>query len=54
MTSGIRLDTVFLPFHYAGEQCANLLTEAAVDPISGMPEFKRTAVTVEALGVHDD
>ncbi|WP_246853330.1 molybdopterin oxidoreductase family protein [Naasia sp. SYSU D00948] len=50
VTSGIRLDTVFLPFHYAGEQCANLLTEGAVDPISGMPEFKRTAVTVEAIG----
>ncbi|MGN6426669.1 MAG: molybdopterin oxidoreductase family protein [Leifsonia sp.] len=47
LTSGIRIDTVFLPFHFAGRQCANVLTEAAVDPVSAMPEFKRTAVTVE-------
>ena len=46
VTTGIRLDTVFLPFHFAGEQCANLLTERAVDPVSSMPEFKRTLVTV--------
>ncbi|MEN2739908.1 molybdopterin oxidoreductase family protein [Microbacterium sp. X-17] len=48
LTAGMRIDTVFLPFHFAGRQCANLLTEAAVDPISAMPEFKRTLVTVEA------
>lgn len=54
VTAGIRHDTVFLPFHYAGEQCANLLTEAAVDPISAMPEFKRTRVSVTALGGSDD
>jgi assimilatory nitrate reductase catalytic subunit len=47
LTGGMRLDTVFLPFHFAGRQCANLLTEGAVDPISAMPEFKRTAVRVE-------
>ncbi|MGO4595021.1 molybdopterin oxidoreductase family protein [Leifsonia sp. 2TAF2] len=47
LTGGMRIDTVFLPFHFAGRQCANLLTEAAVDPVSAMPEFKRTAVTVE-------
>jgi assimilatory nitrate reductase catalytic subunit len=46
LSTGMRLDTVFLPFHFAGRQCANLLTEATVDPISAMPEFKRTAVTV--------
>jgi assimilatory nitrate reductase catalytic subunit len=51
VTADIRLDTVFLPFHYAGEQCANLLTEAAVDPVSSMPEFKRTRVWVRALEV---
>ncbi|PRY65010.1 assimilatory nitrate reductase (NADH) alpha subunit apoprotein [Glaciihabitans tibetensis] len=49
VTINIRHDTVFLPFHYAGSQCANLLTEAAVDPVSAMPEFKRTVVTVAAL-----
>ncbi|MDR6972070.1 molybdopterin oxidoreductase family protein [Leifsonia shinshuensis] len=46
LTAAMRVDTVFLPFHFAGRQCANLLTEAAVDPTSAMPEFKRTAVTV--------
>ena len=49
LTEGMRIDMVFLPFHFAGRHCANLLTEAAVDPISAMPEFKRTLVTVEAV-----
>ena len=49
LTPDIRIDTVFLPFHFAGDQMANLLTEDAVDPISGMPEFKRSAVRVRAL-----
>ncbi|MFB7250738.1 molybdopterin oxidoreductase family protein [Microbacterium sp. NPDC056234] len=44
--SGIRPDTVFLPFHYPGEHSANLLTVAATDPISAMPEFKRSVVRV--------
>jgi assimilatory nitrate reductase catalytic subunit len=50
LTEGMRLDTVFLPFHFAGRQCANLLTEGIVDPISFMPEFKRTLVTVARAG----
>ena len=49
MSDDIRHDTVFLPFHFAGRECANLLTESATDPISGMPEFKHTWVTVTAL-----
>ncbi|PSL37737.1 assimilatory nitrate reductase (NADH) alpha subunit apoprotein [Labedella gwakjiensis] len=53
VTADIRHDTVFLPFHYAGEQCANLLTEAAVDPVSSMPEFKRTRVWVRPDGAID-
>lgn len=44
----IRSDTVFLPFHFPAEENANLLTSAAVDPISGMPEFKACSVTVTA------
>lgn len=48
VTADIRHDTVFLPFHFGGTACANLLTEQAVDPISAMPEFKRTTVTVAA------
>ncbi|WP_285114357.1 molybdopterin oxidoreductase family protein [Leifsonia sp. fls2-241-R2A-40a] len=51
LTDGIRLDTVFLPFHFAGSHCANLLTGSAVDPVSAMPDFKRTPVTVERAEV---
>ncbi len=40
----LRADTVFLPFHYPGEQRANLLTNPALDPVSRMPEFKVCAV----------
>ncbi|PWR13157.1 nitrite reductase [Micromonospora acroterricola] len=43
----IRPDTVFAPFHWAGPARANSVTNDAVDPISGMPEFKICAVRVE-------
>ena len=49
---GIRPDTVFLPFHWAGDLSANLLTNDATDPVSGMPEFKVCAVQVERASVH--
>ncbi|TFB46298.1 molybdopterin oxidoreductase family protein [Cryobacterium tagatosivorans] len=48
-SADIRADTVFLPFHFAGDECANLLTDDVTDPISGMPEFKKTTVRVRAL-----
>jgi predicted molibdopterin-dependent oxidoreductase YjgC len=35
--------TVFLPFHYA-QAAANRLTNARLDPVSGIPEFKVCAV----------
>jgi formate dehydrogenase major subunit len=35
--------TVFIPFHYA-KAAANRLTNAALDPISGIPEYKVCAV----------
>ena len=38
---------MFLPFHWAGDLSANLLTNDATDPVSGMPEFKVCAVQVE-------
>lgn len=41
----IRPDTVFVPFHWVG---ANRLTNDALDPSSGMPEFKACAVAVTA------
>ncbi|MBG6217331.1 assimilatory nitrate reductase catalytic subunit [Arthrobacter sp. CAN_A6] len=48
LTPDIRQDTVFLAFHYSGTSNANLLTRGLTDPISGMPEFKTTPVTVAA------
>jgi assimilatory nitrate reductase catalytic subunit len=49
VSADIRPDTVFLPFHFGGEQSANLLTERVTDPISGMPEFKRTTIRIRSL-----
>ena len=46
----IRLDTVFVPFHWGGQGCANLLTSTYTDPISGIPEFKVCAVHVGPAG----
>jgi assimilatory nitrate reductase catalytic subunit len=51
VTADIRLDTVFLPFHFPHDESANLVTVAATDPVSGMPEFKRTTVRVEPVSV---
>ena len=45
----MRLDTVFLPFHWGGDKRANLLTNPALDPTSRMPEFKACAVRLEAV-----
>jgi assimilatory nitrate reductase catalytic subunit len=45
----MRLDTVFLPFHWGGDERANLLTNPALDPTSRMPEFKACAVRLEAV-----
>ncbi|MFJ6415656.1 molybdopterin oxidoreductase family protein [Paeniglutamicibacter sp. NPDC091659] len=50
LTAGIRLDTVFLPFHFSGANNANLLTPALVDPLSAMPEFKHVPVSLFPLG----
>ena len=47
LTSAIRMDTLFMPFHFTGQGRANLLTNPALDPISHMPEFKVCAVRIE-------
>jgi assimilatory nitrate reductase catalytic subunit len=47
VTASIREDTVFVPFHWGGEQSINRLTNAALDPVSRMPEFKVCAVQAE-------
>jgi assimilatory nitrate reductase catalytic subunit len=46
ITTAIRPDTVFMPFHWPGPGLANAVTNDATDPISGMPEFKVCAVSV--------
>ncbi|MEU8341576.1 molybdopterin-dependent oxidoreductase [Spirillospora sp. NPDC048832] len=48
LTDAIRDDTVFVPFHWPGDERVNLLTNAALDPVSRMPEFKVCAVRLEA------
>jgi assimilatory nitrate reductase catalytic subunit len=46
ITHAVRPDTVFMAFHWAGPGSANLVTNDARDPTSGMPEFKVCAVDV--------
>ncbi|MFH8606201.1 molybdopterin oxidoreductase family protein [Streptomyces sp. NPDC018029] len=49
VTTAIRADTVFMPFHWPGEGRANNLTNPALDPVSRMPEFKVCAVRLERV-----
>jgi assimilatory nitrate reductase catalytic subunit len=53
LTRTIRIDTVFVPFHWGGDGCANLLTSTYTDPVSGIPEFKVCAVHVAREADHD-
>jgi assimilatory nitrate reductase catalytic subunit len=46
----IRPDTIFIPYHWAGRQAANQLTNRALDPMSKIPEYKVSAVRVERVG----
>ncbi|CAN7376235.1 molybdopterin oxidoreductase family protein [Knoellia sp. LjRoot47] len=46
VTDRVRPDTVFMPFHWAGDASVNRVTNDATDPVSGMPEFKVCAVSV--------
>ena len=48
VTSDVRPDTVFVPFHFGGDGAVNELTNDALDPISRMPEFKVCAVELSA------
>lgn len=50
VTPAIREDTVFVPFHWGGEQSVNRLTNPALDPVSKMPELKVCAVRAHAVG----
>ncbi|MFF2390462.1 molybdopterin oxidoreductase family protein [Agromyces sp. NPDC058104] len=46
LTTEVRVETVFLPFHFGDDRAANLLTSDRVDPVSAMPEFKTNRVRV--------
>ena len=39
---------IFIPFHFE-EAAANILTNAAVDPIAKIPEFKVCAAKIEKI-----
>ena len=54
LTSGIRVDTLFVPFHYGGASSANALTDPTLDPSSKMPAFKACAASAERIGGPDD
>lgn len=43
----IRPDTVFIPYHWPGNQSANQLTISAQDPISKIPEYKVCAARIK-------
>jgi assimilatory nitrate reductase catalytic subunit len=49
LTRDIRMDVMFTPFHWGGAATANFLTNAALDPISRIPEFKACAVRAERV-----
>ncbi len=48
VTPYIRPGVVFIPFHFA-EAAANALTNAALDPIAKIPEYKVCAVSIEPV-----
>lgn len=54
VTTTIRPDTVFVPYHWPLDRAANRLTNRALDPISHIPEFKICAVRVSRANRPDD
>jgi len=49
LTRSVRPDTLFMPFHWPGENSVNRLTNPVTDPVSGMPEFKVATVRLEVV-----
>jgi assimilatory nitrate reductase catalytic subunit len=47
VVKSIRPDTVFIPYHWAGQWSVNQLTIAAQDPISKIPAYKVCAVRIK-------
>jgi assimilatory nitrate reductase catalytic subunit len=54
LSTDIRPDVIFVPFHWGGASAANALTNAALDPSSRMPAFKACAVQASRVGSPDD
>lgn len=50
VTPTIRPDTLFISFHYGHQHAVNQLTNAAVDPMVKIPEYKCCAAMIERLG----
>jgi assimilatory nitrate reductase catalytic subunit len=46
LTDAVRVDTLFMAFHWAGDGSVNRVTNDATDPVSGMPELKVCAVSI--------
>lgn len=53
LSSEVRRDTVFAPFHWGSDAAINDLTNPALDPASRMPEFKTCAVTLAPVTAPD-
>jgi assimilatory nitrate reductase catalytic subunit len=51
ISSKIREDTIFAPFHFAGLGSVNRLTDPTLDPISKMPAFKVAAASIERIPI---
>ena len=51
ISSALRPDTIFMPFHWAGAGRANTLTIDTLDPTSRMPEFKACAARIDIAEV---
>jgi formate dehydrogenase major subunit/formate dehydrogenase alpha subunit len=50
VTDRVSAGLIFANFHFPGEQNANNLTIAALDPVAKIPEYKVCAVKLERVG----
>ncbi|HEX9056180.1 MAG TPA: formate dehydrogenase subunit alpha [Ktedonobacterales bacterium] len=42
----IRPDTIFIPYHYGGDQTVNILTNPVLEPMNKIPEYKVCAASL--------
>jgi assimilatory nitrate reductase catalytic subunit len=54
VTTAIRPDTVFVPYHWPLDRSANRCTIRALDPVSRIPEYKICAVRIARVERPDD